>query len=469
MKNSMWSILATMLVLLFAANPAQAGFLDKLNQAAEKLNQASQQMQQRTQSQSQSQPQSGDPDRPLHLEGQGHCKGNNTATCMDYGEVVDQCMDPIKGYRMKVTGDLIEKKLKTEKDITAQQRKNLEEDLTAAREAEKNKTDNPTIAGDQNSQRYLMDIAEEDQIYINAEYNKFHQKIYNKCIGADHMNTGHRTEMTSGPMMSGDEAVAEFKKKKAKEREPFDCMKNISSLRWVIIAEKLEQKLAASGNISAQERTNWEADIAAVRETLNTKAMMPAAVDPSNPMRYMLRLSSQDQLTINTEYATRSQTEMAKCSAGAGKAPEARNLASGGGLVDYSQSPANKNAKKHVEKQYDDLNKGRGGSTNLLALRRDAGCYDQLKGHLAKVTADKLESKLKSTSGIDTQKRKEWEEDIAAWRAAQQAGADSPNPPDPDNPYRWYDYVTNQERQQINQEHVAFNNKIIKECGDRLS
>ena len=103
-----------------------------------------------------------DPDHPLQLEDhyQGHCKGRNTATCLDYMDLVGRCMDPLKGYRMKLLGDRIEHDLKSEK-LSASQRSNLKEDLAAAREAERNKSDEPAIAGEPKSQRYLSDISDE--------------------------------------------------------------------------------------------------------------------------------------------------------------------------------------------------------------------------------------------------------------------------------------------------------------------
>jgi hypothetical protein len=86
---------------------------------------------------------------------------------------------------------------------------------------------------------------------------------------------------------------------------------------------------------------------------------------------------------------------------------------------------------------------------------------------LAQVTADTLEEKLNAAQGVSDQKRQEWEEDITAWREAAQAGKDSPNPPDPDNPYRWYDYVSNAERAAINRKHADFITKLMKQCADK--
>jgi hypothetical protein len=232
------------------------------------------------------------------------------------------------------------------------------------------------------------------------------------------------------------------------------------------MAEMMEKKMK-SINPSGKEKENWEADIASVKATAETRAQMPTPADSSNPTRYMLRLSSKEQVAMMQEYSTRSQTETTRCTQmGSSKQEERKSKSTG--LVDHSQSPANKNAKKSTNKVYADLNKGRGGSTNLLALRRDKGCYAPLVGHFAKVHADALEKKYKSISGLSDQEKNEWEEDIQSWRNAEAAGEDRPNnPPDPDDPYRWQDRLTKEERQQINMTHNTFNTKIIKECGNR--
>lgn len=468
MRNTAW-FLAVSISLGFGTN-ACAGFLDKLNEASQKIKQVSQQMPQ-TKSSAATSSAGEDPDKPLHLEDhyKGSCEGKRSATCMDYGELVDQCMDPLKGYRAKLLANLIEKKLKEDTTLSTKQRKNLEEDLTGLREAEENKSDDPTIAGQAKSQRYLSDISDEDQVCVNADYNTFYQKIYNKCMGADHMGTGKRTEMMKGETLTCEQAVAQYRAKKKKDDAPMECMKGVTGLRYVIMAEMMEKKMQTL-KLSDKERAEWEADIAAVKKVAaEGGTTMPQSTDPANPMRPLMRLSApEEQTQFNNEYMAQTQTLMKECSKPAGASAKSETRPKGTGLVDHSQSPSNPNAKKFVQKEQD-LERGRGGSTNLLALRRDKGCADALKGHLAQVTADKLEAKLKAAGNLPAQKRKEWEEDIAAWRAAQQAGVDTATPPDPDNPYRWYDYVTNAERAAINKEHADFNNKIIRECNNRPS
>jgi hypothetical protein len=486
-KTIKWArCLAAIVLLAFTVmyqGTASAGLLDKLNAATKKLNDynARQQSGQSNQPSAQTGDSTGeDPDRPLDLYKQkgfkGSCEGKRSATCMDYMEAVDHCMDPLKGYRMKVTSDLIDKKLKNEK-LNDQQRKNLETDLVGIKEAYKNKTDNPTINGEKNSQRYLNHISEEDQVYINAEYQIFYKKIYNKCMGADHMGIGKRTEMMQDvETISGDEAVKQMRASRAKEEEPFNCAKKAGFVRWAIMADLMEKRMNER-NISGKERADWEADIASLREFADkAEGGMPKAIDPSNPMRAMMRLTDPaDQTTVSNETLKKTQEVLDGCTAKNKTGVAKQRKPKSGGLVDHSKSPANPDASRIVEKAGRGNYKSRGGdslSSHLGATKVDAmveysSCSKPGIGHLAQVTADTLEEKLNAAQGISDQKRQEWEEDISTWREAARSGKDRQNPPDPDNPYRWQDYVTNAERSAINKKHADFITKLMKQCADK--
>ena len=141
--------------------------------------------------------------------------------------------------------------------------------------------------------------------------------------------------------------------------------------------------------------------------------------------------------------------------------PTERKIESGG-LVDRSKSPANKNAvatsNNEERRNRPPPPGGALGAGNLTGLISYNECYDPLKGHLAKVTADALEAKLAKQSSLTAVQRGEWQADIASWRAAQAEGKDSATPPDEANPYRWQDHFTRDERAAINKEHSDFNN-----------
>jgi hypothetical protein len=472
-------ILSVLCIATLFALPAHAGLLDKLNQATKKLNDYNAR-QGGTASGSSNQPASvatgeaESEDRPYDLNKQkgfkGSCEGKRSATCMDYMEAMDHCMAPIYGYRSKLYIDLIEKKLKTEKNLKADERKKLEEDLAGFKEAYANKSDEPTIAGQKKSQRYLSDVTEDDQVWINAEYNKFNHKITNKCVGADHMGIGKRTEF-EGPTMSGDEAVKQMKAQRAKEAEPFECLQKSQYVRWTIMADLMEKRMNER-KLSGKERADWEADIASLREFAETgEGKMPKPVDPNNPMRSMMRLTdSKDQMYISTESAKRSQEMMDECQK---KGPKRERQQLTGTTSQILAAKKIQDKKEAENEAIYQRNKSKGtgggslsaslGATDLRYMKTAVKCYDPLKGHMAKVTTEMLEKKFKSANPSG-QKRKEWQEDIAAWKAAADAGADQADPPDPDNPYRWQDYLTKQERQEINTQHSKFYNELMAKC-----
>jgi|GEM_PF-1094779 len=435
---------------LFVHSAANAGFLDKINEATEKMNKMSHNQQ--------------------NQQAQGG--GGLGATKLDYLDKANACMDPLKGYRAKLTADRIEWKLMNEQGISPQQRQFLQQDLVAARTAQNQGTDN-IVSDPANPQRYLQDISSNDQVEINRQFGVFYQEIMNKCNGADHMGIGKRTEMNYVQDNS-----AAMNSSAAQQQSMTDiqaCLGQVRGVRWRVVAQKLESKMQAIPNLSAQDRQAWEADIAAVREADTKALMMPVSPDPSQPMRYMMRLTQEEQMAVNQEYAVQSQAMTAQCSAQANSGVTAR-APSTGGLVDHSQSPANPNARRMnpttpASQPWNGSSGGGSlssalGATNLDYLDKTSSCDNPIKGNFARLTADKLQGKLNTASGLTPGKRKELEADIAAWRTAQSAGADIAVPPDPSNPYRYYDHLTRDERAEINQQHAAFANKITAGCAN---
>jgi hypothetical protein len=71
---------------------------------------------------------------------------------------------------------------------------------------------------------------------------------------------------------------------------------------------------AEGSALSAEERSSWQADIAAVRKAAAAGgSAMPTVDDPANPMRALTRLTMQEQLALNDAYMRASQTAMASC------------------------------------------------------------------------------------------------------------------------------------------------------------
>lgn len=261
-----------------------------------------------------------DPDHPLHLTGEGHCHGQNTATCLDYMDVMTQCLAPLNGYRAQLMAERIDKRLKEDSTLSADQRKNLEEDRAAFRSlAEKKLNEDPTLAGVQHSQRYLSDVSTETQIWVNAEYGRMHNRIMNKCEGADHMGVGHRTELIKDFGPTGDEAVAQYRKTHPatpQRSARSSCLQSVSTqsgLRFSIMADMMEKKMQTL-KLSAKQRSEWQADIAAVRKSAAAGGTtMPAVDDPVNPYRPMTRLTPQERVAASNEYLKETQAAIAAC------------------------------------------------------------------------------------------------------------------------------------------------------------
>ncbi len=331
----------TLFVACYGPSPAHAGVLDKLKAAAQQtkrtLKNAIPEQPADTQPTSDSQSANGsqstgatqptaeqngeDADHPLHLTGEGHCHGRNSATCLDYGEVVDQCMAPIHGYRAKLMVERIDKRLKEDGSLSPSERKNLEEDLTAFQGlAEKKSDDDPTLGGVERSQRYLSDISDEDQVWVNAENARLRNRIVNKCEGADHMGVGHRTELIKDFGPTGDEAVAAYRKQhsaKTAQRSEFNtCTQSLGGLRFSIMAQMTEEKMKTL-KLSDKERAEWEADVAALQKAAAAGGTaMPTVDDKANPYRPLTRLAApEEQIVLSNRYAQETRAAMAKCQA----------------------------------------------------------------------------------------------------------------------------------------------------------
>ncbi len=448
MKRAALAVGIMVALTLVAPGAASAGLLDKLNEAAKKAN--------ATTAQSKSSGQLGG----SQVGGGGSLSAGLGATQFEALEKHQACTDSLTGLRAKITADKIERKM-AEAKPSGDERQRWEEDLAAWRAAQKTGADQAASPDPKDPNRGLNRLTVAERTDINAEFGAKYNAVVSECQGRDHMNAGHTTKMNY--VKDNSETQASAAKHEAAANSTQACLASVQGMRHRVTADILQKKLDALTKLSDQERTDWEADIASFRTAAEQNQIMPAAVDPANPTRGLQRLTMEDQVAINTEYAAASQALMAKCTAMAGDGKiEEHDYSKGGGLVDHSTSPANKQAKQQVRKAANGT--GIGGSTNLEYMRRTAGCENPIKGHLAKVTADMLEAKLKKAGNLTPEQRSQWEADLASWRAAESAGLDQASPPDPSNPYRWQDYVTNQERQQINMQHASFTQQVMREC-----
>jgi len=438
---------------------AQQKFLDKLQNAAKKTQEATQpQGTQQT-------PQQGAQPAQQRAAG-GSLSSALGATEFNALSDHSKCFDPLKGYRSKITGDMLDSKLKAAAGLSAADRTQWQEDLAAVRAAQAAGSDDVKSPDPKDAHRYLSHLTRDEQTELNRQYGEYYNKIASGCNGQDVMGIGKKTPMN---YIQGSAAADAQRAAQEKSTDnAMTCIQGLGRLRWTVMAEKLQTKMAAQ-KLTADERKTWEEDIAVVKQAESGATQMPMSPDPKNPMRYMMRLSQEEQMAFNQEVSTRTSERSQQCTSQQ-QGPSERPIQAGG-LVDKSKSPANKNA---VAPADDRRNRppppgGTLGAGNLTGLISYNECYDPLKGHLAKVTADALEAKLAKQTSLTAQQRSEWQADIASWRTAQSEGKDSATPADAANPYRWQDHFTRDERAAINKQHADFNNKIVRDCGARDS
>jgi hypothetical protein len=92
-----------------------------------------------------------------------------------------------------------------------------------------------------------------------------------------------------------------------------DCTKGITSLRWKLMADKMQERLDAGAGLSAQQKTDLAADIGATRRAAEQGLAQPEAVDTANPYRFMTWLSADDQAAVTSQYTTQLTAMMASC------------------------------------------------------------------------------------------------------------------------------------------------------------
>jgi hypothetical protein len=91
------------------------------------------------------------------------------------------------------------------------------------------------------------------------------------------------------------------------------CQDQLKGLQLTLTADAMQRKLDGSSTLSGKDRSDFEADIKAVREAAANGLPFPMPIDPANPMRAMTRLSTQEQMTMATEYSTKYAQQAAAC------------------------------------------------------------------------------------------------------------------------------------------------------------
>jgi len=94
------------------------------------------------------------------------------------------------------------------------------------------------------------------------------------------------------------------------------CAAGMTSLRWKLMADKMQQRLDESSGLTAQQKADYAADIGALRRAAEQGLAQPEAVDPANAYRFMTWLSAEDQAAVGMQYGTEVAAMMASCAQG---------------------------------------------------------------------------------------------------------------------------------------------------------
>ena len=465
--------------ILLAPAVASAGFLDKLNEATKKMNESSQQMQQG--SQQQAPPAQGG----QATYGGGSLSAGLGATNLHGLTDYNGCMAQSSGSMEKLTVQVLQRKLNQSKTLSPQERRNIEADvawLTATAAGQKLPSPDP-----KNPQRYLLELTDQEQEEITGANNPYLNAVHEKCeefyggmtqfSDASGRRPAHKgTAIVPFPTLA---AVAPAAVPSAMDAHR-DCMAGATGLRWKAMADRMETRMAASGNLSAADRKAWEEDIAAVRAAQQAGSTgMPQSPDPKNLMRYMLRLTPEDQMAVNQDFAAARQALMATGSGGgsAGGATAAasqdarhRELEAMHNARRQPKQPVNTAAASAEAQAWLDahpmvqVHKTTSHGTTTADYLEQGGvmaCFDRQKGFRAKQTADRLTTKRGT---VPTDQRNDLEAWITAWRAAEQAKLDEPTPPNGAAAQGYYTFLTNTDQQELNMANSAVHNQVMSEC-----
>jgi hypothetical protein len=256
------------------------------------------------------------------------------------------CHNQITGHREKLIADRLDAKLAKSTALTPQERDIWAADIQALRQVT---ATHPYKAPDpKNPQQYLLGLTDQEQTAINSMETHFVQEVNLQCEhkyggvlrysqGADQSGQIRyeqqlRDQMKTpidiasipvGPLPSpfpksraqiaAERRAAMRASRQAEAAKMGSCGDAAKGLRLSIMADRLQQKLASSQGLSAKERADFEADIKATRDAAAKGLNQVPPVDPGNPQRVLMRLTTQDQMDVATEFGKQYMARVQGC------------------------------------------------------------------------------------------------------------------------------------------------------------
>jgi hypothetical protein len=282
------------------------------------------------------------------------------ATKLDGLTVFANCQNQSTGYREHLIADRIEAKLAQSPALTPPMRDAWFAEIKAlhAVTPENGKYNAPDP---KDSQRYFLGLTDKEQQAINSMAVRHSQEINLECEhkyggmtryspGSDQSGqkryedemraklnamqvidiatipiTALQSPFPKTPEQQAAERKAQQETRRAQQKAAASaasqgivakataCQQKLAGLRWNIMADHMQKNLDAATGLSGKDKADYQADIKSMRDAAASGAQMPAAVDPANPMRAMMRVAPQDQIAITTEFSTQYAAKMAAC------------------------------------------------------------------------------------------------------------------------------------------------------------
>lgn len=278
----------------FAADEAGADFLSSLKSATRKIEQMNSTMQAQ-----QNQQRSAGNTAPR----QG---GGPAGKLHDPASVTAQCMAYAKSYRWKLVGERLQKQYQESmRNLSPEERTIWSAERRAVNEAARKSLDEIVPPDPANPYSYWQRLTAEDHAYINQEHAEFQTELSARCQAAN-----------AQALLAADQAVVLENKVNQESRlkggalgagyagymtGAAACQEQSAGYMYKLMADQMEWRLGNTGDMPMEERQEWLADIASLRDAHARKLTRPDAVDPANPSRALNRLSEREMMMINAQ------------------------------------------------------------------------------------------------------------------------------------------------------------------------
>jgi hypothetical protein len=280
------------------------------------------------------------------------------ATQLDGLKPFTDCLEKVKGHHEHLIADRLAAKLAVSPALTAEERAVWQRDIDALRAVTPQKPAF-TPPDPKDPQHYLLGLTDDEQVSINSMNSRFSQETNLECEqkyggmtrfspGSDQSasrryeqdlraNMVTPTNIATVPVTAlpspfpktAAQVTAERQAARAAQRAEQNrvtqlategliarsaaCQQEVKGLRLNLMADYMQRSLDAAQGLSAEQRTEFEADIRATRNAAAAGLDMPAPVDPANPMRAMMRLTPEQQMAHATEYGQKMVQQLTAC------------------------------------------------------------------------------------------------------------------------------------------------------------